>query len=152
MSVTATMSVRPAEGPERQRVAEIDDFLRRHHRRLGDGPTRLVSADGEEVPVPVQLFDLLREIAATLARGDGVAVNAISRELSTTEAAKLLGMSRPSLVRLLDDATIPAHRVGSHRRVFLRDVLDFRQRQLEERRRSYEALMRESDALGLDDE
>ena len=61
-------------------------------------------------------------------------------------------MSRPTLVRLLENGSIASHRVGSHRRLFLRDVLAFRQRQMEERRKSYEALMWESDALGFTDD
>ncbi|GHJ14821.1 excisionase family DNA-binding protein [Micromonospora sp. AKA38] len=101
--------------------------------------------------MPTQLVDVLRQISAILARGDGLVINALSRELTTTEAAKLLGMSRPTLIRLLENDAIASHRVGSHRRLFLSDVLAFRGRQMEERRKSYEALMWESDALGFND-
>ncbi|MEU7997864.1 helix-turn-helix domain-containing protein [Micromonospora sp. NPDC049060] len=151
MSPTAmtTTSVMPSEGVERGQVAAVDDFLKRQPDGVPASRTRLVSPTGEEVEVPARLLDVLRHASALLARGDGVAVSAVARELSTTEAASLLGMSRPTLVRLLDTAAIPSHRVGSHRRLFLSDVLAFRQRQMQERRKSYEALMLESDALGL---
>ncbi|MBY8874084.1 helix-turn-helix domain-containing protein [Micromonospora sp. PLK6-60] len=154
MSLSAAMaaSVMPSEGAERQQVAAMEAFLLRHPRAAGRSTARLVSSDGEEVEVPAQLVDVLRQISAMLARGDGVAISAIARELTTTEAAKLLGMSRPTLVRLLDSGAIPAHRVGSHRRVFLSDALAFRQRQMDERRKSYEALMWEADALGFNDD
>ncbi|WBB74488.1 helix-turn-helix domain-containing protein [Micromonospora sp. WMMD1128] len=151
LGATRTASVAPAEGAEHKKLAAMAAFLMRHH-AAGRKTARLVMSDGEEVDVPAQLFDLLEQITATLSRGDGVAVSAIARELTTTEAAKLLGMSRPTLVRLLENGSIASHRVGSHRRVFLADVLAFRQRQMEERRKSYEALMWESDALGFNDD
>ncbi|MCM0676742.1 helix-turn-helix domain-containing protein [Micromonospora phytophila] len=154
MSPTPTMttSVMPSEGAERGQVAAVGEFLKRHPGEATGPRARLVSPDGEEVEIPAQLLHVLRHVSAMLTRGDGVAVSAVARELSTTEAAKLLGMSRPTLVRLLDTATIPCHRVGSHRRLLLSDVLAFRHRQMQERRRSYEALMLESDALGLNDD
>lgn len=151
-SAAMTASVLPAEGAEREQVAAVDEFLKRHPRDATDATARLVSSDGEEVQVPAQLFDVLRQTSAMLSRGDGVAISAIARELSTTEAAKLLGMSRPTLIRLVEVGAIPSHRVGSHRRLFLRNVLTYRQRQMEERRKSYEALMLESDALGFNDD
>ncbi|WP_174536729.1 helix-turn-helix domain-containing protein [Micromonospora chalcea] len=154
MSLSAGMaaSVMPTEGAERRKAAAVEEFLVRHPPATAGGVARLVSSDGEEVEVPAQMFAVLHQISAMLARGDGVAISAISRELTTTEAAKLLGMSRPTLVRLLESGALASHRVGSHRRLFLRDVLAFRQRQMEERRKSYEALMWESDALGFTDD
>lgn len=155
MSSAATLpaaSVVAPDGAERQRVAAVDNFLGRHPQDGGDGTAKLVSSDGEEVTVPVQLFNVLRQIAATLARGDGVAITVISRELSTTEAARVLGMSRPTLVRLIDSGDIPSHKVGSHRRLLMQDVLSYRQQQIRQQRQAYEALMLETDALGLNDE
>ncbi|MEU8071758.1 MULTISPECIES: helix-turn-helix domain-containing protein [unclassified Micromonospora] len=154
LSTGMAASVMPTEGVERQKAAAMEEFLVRHPLAAGAdaGAARLVSANGDEVEVPAQMFDVLRQISAMLARGDGVAISAVSRELTTTEAAKLLGMSRPTLVRLLENGAVASHRVGSHRRLFLRDVLAFRQRQMDERRKSYEALMWESDALGFTDD
>lgn len=154
MGSTATLpttSVMPPEGPERQDVVAVDDFLGRHPQDGSAGTAKLVSSDGEEVEVPASLFNVLRQIAAMLVQGDGVAVNAISRELSTTEAARALGMSRPTVVRLMDSNVLPSHRVGTHRRVLTRDVLAFRREQMRQRRKAYEDLMLSSDALGLDD-
>ncbi|MFI6127982.1 helix-turn-helix domain-containing protein [Micromonospora sp. NPDC051141] len=152
LSAATTASVMPTEGADRQQAAAVAALLTRHPHAAGGNPTRLLFPDGEQVEVPTQLVDVLRQISAILARGDGLVINALSRELTTTEAAKLLGMSRPTLIRLLDDGAIACHRVGSHRRLFLSDVLAFRGRQMEERRKSYEALMWESDALGFNDD
>jgi excisionase family DNA binding protein len=155
MSATAalpTASVVAPDGPERRRVAAVEDFLDRHARDGHAGAARLMSPDGDEVPVPAQLFDVLRQIAATLAQGNGVAVSAIARELTTTEAARVLGMSRPTLIRLIDAGELPSHKVGTHRRVLLQDVLHVRRKQRQERIEAYEDFMLETDALGLNDE
>jgi len=155
MSHAATLpaaSVVAPDGAERQRVVAVDNFLGRHPQDGGAGTAKLVSSDGEEVAVPVQLFNVLRQIAATLAQGDGVAITVVSRELSTTETARVLGMSRPTLVRLIDSGDIPSHKVGSHRRLLMQDVLSYRQQQIRRQRQAYEALMLETDALGLNDD
>lgn len=60
--------------------------------------------------------------------------------LSTQEAANLLGISRPTLVKLLESGEIAFTKPGRHRRVQLRDLLDY-QRQLHERRRAELAAM-----------
>jgi excisionase family DNA binding protein len=86
-----------------------------------------------------------------LGQGDEVVVGAASRELSTSEAARALGMSRPTLVRLLDAGELPSRKVGSHRRVRTADVLTFRRHQMQQRRKAYEDLMLASDALRLDE-
>ncbi|MBZ0226867.1 MAG: helix-turn-helix domain-containing protein, partial [Bauldia sp.] len=60
-----------------------------------------------------------------MAEGNVVAIFPIRAELTTREAAKLLSVSRPCLVRLLEEGTIPFHKVGSHRRVRIADLLDY---------------------------
>jgi excisionase family DNA binding protein len=151
-TIDATAVVMP-EGTTQHQAAAIGAFLHFAQSRSerDRGSAKLVSADGHEVDVPEQLFGLLRQVAEIMARGDGVVVNAISRELTTTEAAHLLGMSRPTLIRLLDTGQIPAHRVGTHRRVQLLDVIEYRRERLRQQRKAYEELMLESDALGIEE-
>ena len=76
-------------------------------------------------------------------QGLTVTVAPRSQTLTTQQAADLLGISRPTLVKLLDENRLPYKRVNSHRRLLLRDVLDFRE---ERRRAQYEAL----DAMSVD--
>lgn len=154
MSSAATLSasVVTPEGAERQRVVAVDEFLGRHPRDGMAGTTQLVSPDGETVAVPAQLLQVMRQIAAALAQGDAVAISVVSRELSTTEAAKALGMSRPTLIRLIDSGEIASHRVGSHRRLLVQDVVAYRHQQIKRQRQAYENLMLETDALGLNGE
>jgi excisionase family DNA binding protein len=68
---------------------------------------------------------LLEHVVAAITRGSSVALFETDRELSPNEAAELLGMSRPHLLKLMDRGLIACTRVGTHRRLCLNDVLDF---------------------------
>lgn len=105
----------------------------------------------DDVAVPELVIDLLRQIGAALGRGDGVVVSEIARELTTSEAARVLGISRPTLTSLLDKGEISYHRVGTHRRVALQDVLAYRRHRIAQQHARYEALMAEQDKLGIYD-
>lgn len=86
--------------------------------------------DGRQVALPASLAELLRASARELADGHALTVLPSDAMLTPTEAAELLGLSRPFVVRLLDDGEIPADRLpGSrHRRVRLADVVAFAER------------------------
>lgn len=114
-------------------VARIDSMLGI------DRPGRLVGPDGEEVEIPGTVLEGLRRVAVAVAHGQAVTVAPHDLELTTQEAADLLHVSRPHLVKLLERGELPHHRTsdepGAHRRVLLRDVLDYRQRRRRQRRR-----------------
>lgn len=101
--------------------------------------------DGGELVLPGELVRILLASAGELARGHAVTVLASEVQLSPTEAAELLGLSRPFVARLLDAGDIPSTNLpgSSHRVVRLSDVLAFqqqRERRREGRRQIAEAL------------
>jgi excisionase family DNA binding protein len=69
---------------------------------------------------------LLGTILTEIARGTSVAAMAVQAELTSQQAADLLNVSRPYLIKLLDQGKIPHHKSGSHRRIALKDVLDYK--------------------------
>ena len=89
---------------------------------------------GSAVQVPVELSEIIAQVVQAVALGHAVTVNAMPAELTTTAAAQLLGVSRPTLMRKINAGEIPSHKVGSHTRLRTADVLkeqrDRRQRQL----------------------
>ena len=92
---------------------------------------------GEEdatAEVPVEVLDLLILVLAQAASGNAVAVSPVKRELTTQQAADLLNVSRPYLVKLLDQRRIPFRRVGNRRRLLLSDVMAFKHVDESERR------------------
>ncbi len=88
----------------------------------------LVGRGGNLVELPDEIYDILRTAVEALQAGNGVSVMPLHAELTTAEAAELLNVSRPHLVKLLEQREIPHHRAGTHRRVRLRDLLDYRRK------------------------
>lgn len=113
---------------------------------------RFTAAGGTEntIEVPAELGALLRKVVQTLADGGSVTLQTLPSELTTTVAAAELGVSRPTLVRMIRDGEIPAHKVGSHHRLKLADVQEFRRVRLERQRAAFEELRRLEDTLAVE--
>ena len=105
--------------------------------------------DPEMIALPAPALDLLREILAELANGHAVTVAPARSELTTQQAADMLNVSRPYLVRLLDKGHIPFRRVGNRRRVMLTDILNYRSRDELHRQRLLDELAAEAEDLSL---
>jgi excisionase family DNA binding protein len=108
------------------------------------GQAMLVGPDGKQVPIPAELFQVLEEAANVLALGDGISILPYSAKLTTQEAADFLGMSRPTFVKILQSGAIPFEMAGRHRRVTLRDVVDYQERAQRERREALAELAKDS--------
>ena len=132
------MNATTATGIPSDRDAALADQAGRKLAGWGDGsdpvPTRFGVATGEPVDIPTSALRLLKEILDHMAHGNGVALTPLHAELTTRQAADLLQVSRTHLVQLLDEGEIPCRKVGAHRRVRARDILDYR-RETESRRR-----------------
>jgi excisionase family DNA binding protein len=107
-------------------------------------PERLLSRD-EELP---ELAQLLATVVEVLALGGSITISPLPEELTTTVAANQLGISRPTLMKLIRAGTIPARLAGTHHRVKLSDVRAYQRIRLEEQRRAFEELRALSDDLG----
>ncbi len=104
----------------------------------------LLSADGKTpVELPDEVSQVLRRVVDAMRNGLSVTVSPTTQTLTTQQAADLLGISRPTLIKALDEGKLPHTRVGTHRRLALADVLAYR----EHRRRAQHAAL---DALAAD--
>lgn len=119
---------------------------------VAQAPDPLFTAVGGEktVKVPAELTTLLREVLRTVAQGGSVTLQTLPSELSTTTAANQLGVSRPTLMRMIHDGEIPAHKVGTHNRLMLADVQEFRRARLRRQRAAFEELRELEEELGVE--
>ncbi|MDO5500905.1 MAG: helix-turn-helix domain-containing protein [Propionibacteriaceae bacterium] len=93
-----------------------------------DGPDGelLVTEQSQSRPLPVELGRLLQTVLEAVAEGAEVTIATIPTELTTSVAAALLDVSRPTLMKMIREGTLPAHKVGTHTRLKSTDVLAFR--------------------------
>ena len=89
----------------------------------------VVGKDGEnhQVKLPTSAVKLMIEVLTQLGQGNSVNITPIHAELTTQEAADMLNMSRPSLIKLLDTGDIPHTRTGNRRKVAFMDVVNYKQ-------------------------
>ena len=105
---------------ERQQLARLRVLT------SSDARPKLVGPDGEQIEIPESAFQAIRFLIDQMAAGKSVTVVPLGTQLTTQQAADLLHMSRPHLVKLVDTGEIPHERVGTHRRLRIEDVLAFR--------------------------
>lgn len=113
--------VSPTDAHELANVLLFTTGVSRKHQA-----TSLVGADGSKKELPAALYDLLVTVVGILENGSGVTVVPLGAELTTAETAELLNVSRPHVIKMLEAGEMPYHKVGTHRRVLLEDVLKFR--------------------------
>lgn len=82
-----------------------------------------IQESGEFITIPKKAITLLITILSNMSEGKSVSIIPTDSELSTQQAADMLQVSRPHLVKLLENNTIPFKKVGSHRRILLRDLI-----------------------------
>lgn len=116
-----------------QDLARVVDFVDAHISRYGSAPEPqfyLSGADANErVELTQELFLVLKYAADELSRGRSIRILAREQEISTQQAADLLGLSRPTVVKLIEDGELAATVPGKTRRKLrLAEVLDYRDR------------------------
>jgi excisionase family DNA binding protein len=110
---------------------------------------RLVGSDGVQHELPDPVYRVLRDVVEAMSQGLGITVIPQNTMLTTQEAADVLGISRPTLVRLLEQGEIDYEQPGRHRRVRLVDVIAYQNRVRDHRRETLRRMARESQDAGL---
>lgn len=149
------MRPQPSYGPvapeasERQSIRALDYAFR----TAPPHGIKLLAVDDSVVSLPDTVMSLLIELTHCLASGQMVTVVPVDRELTTQQVADMLNVSRPHVVKLLDDGAIPFHKTGTHRRIRFDDLAAYRERRDAARRAALDEMTRlgeEMDELGTE--
>jgi excisionase family DNA binding protein len=103
--------------------------LSRYRDRAKPLSIRVLDVDQEQpLELPAGAVALLMDILEAMAAGRGVSIIPENAELTTVQAAEVLNVSRPYLIKLLAEKAIPHRKVGKHRRILIEDVMTYKKR------------------------
>lgn len=121
-----------------------------HHRSTIE--LKVVEEDNnseEKVVIPAVAFHLLVDILSQMAQGNAVTLIPIHAELTTQEAADILNVSRPFLIKLIETGEIICRKVGRHRRIRFEDLMSYKQQTDSDRLRALDELAAQAQELNM---
>lgn len=116
---------------------------------LADERPGLVGREGVRIDLPKPIFRLLVDVVRNMREGKAMVLLPETETLTTQAAAEFLGVSRPFVVDLLDKGQIPHHLVGTHRRVYVKDLIEYQRSRDAKRRKTLDALRQKVEAAGF---
>lgn len=87
----------------------------------------MIKSDGQEIEIPSIISKVLYEIISIMSKGGAMTIIPMEKELTTQQAADILNVSRPFLIKLLENGKIPFHKVGTHRKIYMKDLMDYKE-------------------------
>jgi len=120
---------------EKESIAELERIL-----NLDPSQAKLVGSNGEESLIPESVYRMLCHIVHMMASGQRISIMPHNCQLTTQEAAEILKVSRPFLIKLLETGEIPHIKVGSHRRVIFQDLINYQEQRKVKRRQGLQEL------------
>lgn len=105
-------------------LLNLSTFLEQHTE-----PAALLGPDGAQAPLPMEVYAVLVQVVDAMRDSRAVTVAPVRQQLTTQEAADLLGISRPTVIKLIETGRLACEKPagGRHRRILLSDVLDYQQ-------------------------
>lgn len=150
-TVTPTEQDSELAGDASHKLARLLGDLRKP-KAVPDGPITIelrLDHDLEIVSLPASALELLNHILTQMAQGNAVSILPMKCELTTQQSANFLNVSRPYLISLLDDGKIPYYRVGTHRRVLFKDLVEYKKQRSEKRRGTLAELAEQAQELNM---
>ena len=141
----------PSE-PEISLSQESSRILASHLKQSSSTQTlKVIKENGQEqiLEIPSTAYQLLIDILSQMAQGNAVTLISIDTELTSQEAADLLNVSRPYLIKLLESNKIPFRKVGRHRRIRLEDVMNYKNQIDSDRMQALDELAAQAQELDM---
>ncbi len=112
---------------------------------------KLIGPSGEAIELPKSVFYVLRQVVYHMMRGRAIFIVPEHKELTTQEAADILNVSRPYLIKLLEEGKIPFITVGTHRRIRFSDLMRYKEQRDKEREQALDEIAQISQESGMYD-
>ncbi|MBH8551304.1 excisionase family DNA-binding protein [Nostocaceae cyanobacterium CENA357] len=132
-----------AQEQEKLSIKQLESIL-----QFEGSQARLV-VNGEEITIPDSVYQVLRQAVHAMALGKAISIVPQERELTTQQAAEFLNVSRPYLIKLLEQGEIPYVMVGTHRRVRFEDLVKYKKQRDSKRSQLLQQLIEMSEEAGL---
>lgn len=110
-----------------------------------------IYSNGKEMQIPYSISVVLCEVIKTLNYGNSITLIPMDKELTTQQAADLLNVSRPYLIKLLENNEINYRKTGSHRKILMQDLMEYREKRNDNRKTKIEKLSQLSQEFNLYD-
>ena len=147
--MSATEALDAVVKPDPEEDEALNDLRRKMDDAFQHGYTPcLIGPDGDQTELPHSAFEALRFVIRGMAAGQTMTLVPSGKLLTTRQAAEMLQVSRPHLIKLLERGDIPFEKVGTHRRVRVSDVLEYREQRARSRREQLRELSQYSSEEG----
>ncbi|MBW4505293.1 MAG: helix-turn-helix domain-containing protein [Scytonematopsis contorta HA4267-MV1] len=123
--------------PQKQEAQSIKQLLQI---LAEDSQAKVLGSNGEQIVIPESVCRVLHQVVRAFALGQSISIVFQEQEMTTQEAADFLNVSRPYLIKLLEQREIPYIKVGSHRRVNLLDLMKYKEERDKKRREGMKEL------------
>jgi excisionase family DNA binding protein len=126
----------------RDNLPQVKKLVESFARRTEPVAIQVSDHDMVSLQLPAKLFGVLQTILDLMAKGKAFSLIPANAELTTQEAADMLNVSRPHVVKLLKEGVIPYKEVGTHRRILFEDLVVYSKDMKEKRKEALEELAR----------
>ncbi|WP_179402741.1 excisionase family DNA-binding protein [Burkholderia guangdongensis] len=112
----------------------------------------LTTDNGEHpsIDVPPAALKLIGQLLGAMSEGRSVLLTSANREFTTVEAAHFLNVSRPFVIKEIEEGRLPHRMVGTHRRIAFDDLVAYASRMREKQAAALERMADNARELGLD--
>jgi len=140
----------PPHNGDKQEIEAIKQ-LRNLIAKTENNQLQFTTSQGDSILVPQKVTEVFRTVINIMAQGKGISLIPVAEEVTTTQAAEILNISRPYLMKLINNSQISHHQVGTHTRILLKDLLEYKQSRDTNRKQGLQKLTDLSQELGLYD-
>ncbi|HYX06003.1 MAG TPA: helix-turn-helix domain-containing protein [Bacteroidales bacterium] len=136
-----------------QRIAHenldaVEKIVQKHH--SARKPIEIeITGEKTRIKIPPSAFRYLNTILQLMAKGKAITIIPSDTEISTQQAADMLNVSRPHVIKLLEKGELPYHKVRTHRRIKLKDLEDYKAKMDKKRHKLVEELTKQAQELDL---